>query len=179
MKLIFALALLSFSTNAHAASLRLGGADYVGIIQAPALSCARQVNHGKQSEADLPGAKALLGTLHLAWSGPGPLTLESMTITFPGKQFPGGAQVAEVNGAELGYLWGSYEDPAVFRANEARSSTPFCFFQVGALSVLDPYTYFEGVGTIRADGFYELNGERKSVSTVLPFRFHYNPVGRK
>lgn len=178
MKLI-ALALFALTLPAQAASLRLGGADYVGIIQVPALSCVQQINHGKQSAADVPGAKALFGTLHLGWSGPGALKLESMTITFPGKEFPNGSQVAVVSGTELGFLWGSYEDPAVFRAGESRSSTPFCFFQVGNLKVVDPFEYFEGVGTIRAVGTYQENGEQKSVSSELPFRFHYNPIPRR
>lgn len=178
MKLI-ALALFALSTNAHAVSLRLDGANYVGIIQAPALSCVQQVTHGKQSPADVPGAKALFGTLRLSWSGPSRFTLETLTITFPGKEFPGGAQVAEISGIELGYLWGNYEDPAIFGANESRSSTPFCFFQVGNLSVVNPYEYFESVGTIRAAGTYEENGEKKTAATELPFRFHYNPVPRK
>jgi hypothetical protein len=179
MKLMIALALFALSPTAHSASLRLDGGEYVGIIQVPALSCVQQVTNGKQAPADIPGAKALFGTLRLSWSGPSELKLESMIITFPGKQFPGGKQVAQVSGAELGYLWGSYEDPAIFGARESRSSTPFCFFQVGNLSVVNPYEYFEGVGTIRAVGSYQEGGVLKSVSTELPFRFHYNPVPRK
>lgn len=178
MKLIALLALV-LSLPAHAASLRLDGAEYVGIIQTPGQSCASQVNHGKNSAFDLEGAKALVGTLALSWSGPGELTLESLEFIFSGKEFPGGEQRALVTGSELGYLWQGVDEPAVFSARESRSSSPFCFLQLGGLKVVDPYEYFEKVGTIRAVGTYVEGGARQSVTTELPFRFHYNPVLRK
>ena len=82
-------------------------------------------------------------------------------------------------GTELGYLWQGYDEPAVFRARESRSSSPFCFFQIGGLKVVDPYEYFESVGTIRAVGTYMEGGVEQTISYELPFRFHYNPEPRK
>jgi hypothetical protein len=71
------------------------------------------------------------------------------------------------------------DEPAVFEAREIRSSSPFCFLQIGGLKVVDPYEYFERVGTIRAVGTYVEGGARQTVTTELPFRFHYNPILRK
>jgi hypothetical protein len=44
---------------------------------------------------------------------------------------------------------------------------------------VDPYEYFESVGTIRAVGTYQENGEPQTISSDLPFRFHYNPIPRR
>lgn len=177
MKLI-ALAFFALSLSAQAASLRLDGADYVGVIQGAGQSCASQMKFGKGKAADLDGAKALIGTLALSWSGPGDLQLESMEFIFPGKEFSGGQSVV-VTGSELGYLWQGWDEPVLFGARESRSSSPFCFFQVGGLKVADPYEYFEKVGTIRAVGTYVEGGAKQTVTTDLPFRLHYNPIPRK
>lgn len=180
MKNIFlsSFASLLISSSAFAAQIFLSGADYVPLLDQTGRSCALQVTSRNTGADDLPGIKALVGTINLDWTGPGTLFLDSMTVSFMGPQFPNGRQDVVISGEELGFMWAGDSVVPSFPARSYTANSPFCKFTVGGLNVKDKYEYFESTGLVKIVGRYQEQGVWSEVSGSLLFRFHMSPMPR-
>lgn len=172
------LSLLLGTVQALAGTLSLSGSvDNVPLLDLPGRSCALQVVSFRSGPDDLAPVKALLGSLKLGWTGDAPVRIDSMTVEFRGPGIRDGRQEIAVDARELSYLWAGDELPAVHvPARTTISTTPFCFFMVGGVAVVDTRAYFENTGVVRVRGSYEGAAGRESVAAEMLFRYHHSPI---